>query len=114
MICDRLDNFVLFTVHGSVFTSARFGVSYRFDLHGHQGFTFILIRADPKCDVPRRWRQGIRDSLKKNCASMTIALTQTKDEMFIVHYPWRCDRLDLARQENRLGIAVSERLQHFV
>jgi hypothetical protein len=45
---------------------------------------------------------------------MTIALTQTKDEMLFVDYPGKCDRLDLARKEKRLEISVSKWLQHFV
>src|SRR5215470_18852350 len=85
-----------------------------FDLHGNQGFTLILIRANPKGDVPRRWRQWIRHAVKKNCAAMAITLAQTKDEMFIVHYPRWCDRLDFARQEKRLRISTSKGLQHFV
>ena len=47
-------------------------------------------------------------------AAMAIALTQTKDEMLIVHYPRRGHRLDLAREEKRLGISISKWLQHFV
>jgi hypothetical protein len=97
-----------------LFTSAAFSLPHRLDLHGNQSFAVILVGANPKCDVPRRWRQWIPHAVKKNRAAMAIALTQTKDEMLFVDYPGRRDRLDLARKEKRLGISISKRLQHFV
>jgi hypothetical protein len=98
----------------SLFTSAAFSVPHRLDLHGNQSFAVIFVGANPKCDVPRRWRQWIRHAVKKNCAAMATPLTQTKDEMFFVDYPGKRNRLDLSRKEKWLGISISKWLQHFV
>src|SRR5215469_7292880 len=83
-------------------------------MHGNQRFTFIFVRANSQRDVPRRWRQLTGRAVKIKRAAMAIALTQTKDEMLVLHNSWRRDWLDLARKEPRLRVAVSKRLQHFV
>src|SRR4029450_8983453 len=102
------------TRHGSLCTSAPCSLPHRLDLHGNQSFAVILVGANSKCDVPRRWRQWIRHAVKKNCAAIAITLTQTEDEMLFVDYPGKRDRLDLARKKKRLGISISKWLQHFV
>src|SRR5579884_1458677 len=45
---------------------------------------------------------------------MSIALAQTKNQMLVVDHARRRDRFHFARQEERLRIAVSKRLQHLV
>src|SRR4029453_15867744 len=58
--------------------------------------------------------QRIRHAVKKNCAAMAIALTQTKDGMIFIDDPGKRDRLHPARKEKRLGISISKRLQYFM
>ena len=45
---------------------------------------------------------------------MAITLTQTKDEVLVVHDARRRHGLDFASKEKRLWISISKRLQHFV
>src|SRR5207249_3224499 len=85
-----------------------------FDLHGNQGLAVIIVSADPKCDVPRSWRQWICHPIKINRTAMAIALTQTKDEMLFVNYSRRGNRLDLACKKKWLGISIAKGLQHLV
>src|SRR5206468_13036874 len=47
-------------------------------------------------------------------AAMAITLTQTKDEVLVVHDARRRHGLDFASKEKRLWISISKRLQHFV
>ena len=75
---------------------------------------FVFIGADAECNVPRRYRQLICHAVKINGAAMTIPLAQTKDQMFFIRYARRRHRLHRAREEKRLRISVSKRLQHFV
>src|SRR5215475_1917924 len=98
----------------SLVTSTAFGGPHRFDLYTNKSFALILIGLDAKRDVPRRSRKRIRYAVEKNCAPMAVTLTQTKDQMLFVHYARCCDRLDFAREEKRLGVSVSKRLQLFV
>src|SRR5437879_9890725 len=45
---------------------------------------------------------------------MAVTLLQTKDQMLFVHHARRCDWLDFTREEKRLRISISKRLQQFV
>src|SRR5436190_11555318 len=94
--------------------SNRFRCSHRFDVHGNQRFTFIFVRANSECHVPRRWRQLVCRAVKIKRAAMAITLTQTKDKMLVLHDSWGRDWLDFTCKKQRVRVAVSKRLQHFV
>jgi hypothetical protein len=83
-------------------------------MHGNKRLAIIFVRANPEGDVPWNRRQLICRAVKINCAAMTIALPQTKDEMLLVHDSRRRDWRHITRQKNRLPISISERLQHFM
>jgi hypothetical protein len=84
------------------------------DMHGDKRFAIVFICANPEGDVPRRRGQLICHGVKINCTPMTIALPQTKDEVFVVHHARRRDWRHIAREKERLRISISERLQHFM
>jgi len=114
VIGDLLAHLILFTDRYSLITSAALSCPHRFNVHGNQRFTLVFIRANPECDVPRRCRQLNRSAIEIHRAPMAIALSQTKDEMLFVQHTRRCDWLDFTCKKQRLGIAVSKRLQHFM
>src|SRR5207249_10338774 len=88
--------------------------AHRLNTHGDQSLTLILIHPNSKCHVPWGRRKFCRRAIKINRATVSVTLTQPKDEMFFVCDSRRRDRFDGARKKNRLRISTSEWLQQFV
>ena len=70
--------------------------------------------ADPKSHIPWRLGQWLFRAAKKNRPLRTPMLPQTQDEMFLFQNLRRRDRLNGAREKERLRIALPEGLQQLV
>src|SRR5207302_7047726 len=74
----------------------------------------VLIRTNPKGNVPRLRRQCIGRAVKENGAVMITSLAQSQLKMFFADNSGRSNRFDFSRKKQRLRISVAEWLEHFV